>query len=360
MAAALLSGCSSVPDWANPVQWYEGVAEAISGENPTESSSLGDAKIPQTAPGANKEFPNLSTVPKNPSKLSDKGRKRLARKLVADRENAKYSEEKIQRQSKASIPPPPKPATLKRVPLVTPVQPDSSPETSSARAASPRLSVTPTPSSPSRLGPTPPSRNPRFAPPPPKARATVPRGAEVRLLDARRSPSVRSIARVGNPVFGPPPADIASALGAGSQPALAGRFPPVKLTSIAGTPSAQSVAAGEPVGVIRFRAGSSQLSSRDRQGLRGIAQSYRRRGGGIRVEGHASSRTRNMDPVRHHLVNLSVSLNRANAVTRELLRAGVPQEAIFVAALSDSRPIYQEVMPTGDAGNQRVEVYFVN
>ena len=67
-----------------------------------------------------------------------------------------------------------------------------------------------------------------------------------------------------------------------------------------------------------------------------------------------------MDLVRHHLVNFNVSLNRGNTVARELIDSGVPKEAVFVIALSDSRPLYKEVMPSGDAGNQRVEVYFVN
>jgi len=59
-------------------------------------------------------------------------------------------------------------------------------------------------------------------------------------------------------------------------------------------------------------------------------------------------------------VNFNVSLNRANAVASELVRQGVPSEAVFVAAMSDSQPLYYEVMPAGDAGNQRVEIHFVN
>ena len=47
-------------------------------------------------------------------------------------------------------------------------------------------------------------------------------------------------------------------------------------------------------------------------------------------------------------------------MARELIHNGVPADAVFVAAMSDSQPIYYEVMPAGDAGNQRVEVYFVN
>lgn len=188
----------------------------------------------------------------------------------------------------------------------------------------------------------------------------MPPGSAVRSLANRPSPSTRSVSRIGNPTFGAPPADIAASLGGGAPAAMSDGFAQSPLAPIAGTRSAQQVAAGEPVGVVRFKAGSASLSSRERQGLRQIAQVFRQRGGAIRVEGHASSRTRNMDPVQHHLVNFNVSLNRANAVARELVRQGVPEEAVFVSALSDSRPLYYEVMPAGDAGNQRVEVYFVN
>ncbi|MEC8087436.1 MAG: OmpA family protein, partial [Pseudomonadota bacterium] len=98
----------------------------------------------------------------------------------------------------------------------------------------------------------------------------------------------------------------------------------------------------------------------ERLKMRQLVKAYRQRGGEIRVEGHSSSRTRDMDLVRHHLVNFNVSLNRGNTVALELINNGVPKESVFVVALSDSRPIYEEVMPSGDAGNQRVEVYFVN
>ncbi len=112
--------------------------------------------------------------------------------------------------------------------------------------------------------------------------------------------------------------------------------------------------------MVRFKAGSAQLTDGGRRQVQQIAGMFRQRGGAIRVEGHASSRTRNMDPVQHHLVNFNVSLNRANAVANELIRRGVPSESVFVAAMSDSQPLFYEVMPAGDAGNQRVEIHFVN
>lgn len=162
------------------------------------------------------------------------------------------------------------------------------------------------------------------------------------------------MARVGNPTFGAPPADIATALGAG----VPGFSRGSGATFPAGTVGAGG--AGQRAAIITFKGGSARLSAADRTRLRKVAELFGQRGGSIRVEGHASSRTRDMDPARHQKVNFDVSLNRANAVARELIRGGVPTKSVFVAAMSDSRPIYYEVMPAGDAGNQRVEIYFVN
>ena len=59
-------------------------------------------------------------------------------------------------------------------------------------------------------------------------------------------------------------------------------------------------------------------------------------------------------------LELRAVVTRANVVARELVRQGIPAQAVFVVALSDSKPLFYEVMPAGDAGNQRVEIYFVN
>ena len=48
---------------------------------------------------------------------------------------------------------------------------------------------------------------------------------------------------------------------------------------------------GEPAAMVRFRDGSASLTDSARQQVRQIAQMYRKRGGGVRVEGHASSRS---------------------------------------------------------------------
>ncbi|MEC7488659.1 MAG: OmpA family protein [Pseudomonadota bacterium] len=167
-------------------------------------------------------------------------------------------------------------------------------------------------------------------------------------LVKRGRSGARSVARVGNPMFGAPPADILAAHGrVAASPFGSGRLssaaPPIEASA----------------GTVRFTAGSAALTQRSKSVLRRVVKAFGKRGGTLRVEGHASSRTRDMDLVKHHMVNFDVSRRRVNAVAKELVRLGVPSQSVDAIALSDSRPIYDEIMPSREAGNQRVEIYFV-
>ena len=111
------------------------------------------------------------------------------------------------------------------------------------------------------------------------------------------------------------------------------------------------------VATIHFRNGSSALTTRDRQIIANALQLKKERGGRIHIIGHASSRTRSADPVRHKMMNFKVSVDRADAVARELIRLGVKKKELVVDAISDAQPVYFEFMPTGEAGNRRAEIY---
>ena len=73
--------------------------------------------------------------------------------------------------------------------------------------------------------------------------------------------------------------------------------------------------------------------------------------------GFASSRTRNTDIVSHKLANFNISLQRAQNVAKALQRAGLGSQNIKIEALSDTAPVYLEVMPEGEKMNRRAEVY---
>ncbi|RAU20149.1 hypothetical protein CU669_19860 [Paramagnetospirillum kuznetsovii] len=76
VAAALIAGCSWVPDAANPVEWYKGIANTISSDETPEIAS------PRRPDGS---FPDVTATP-------DQARKPLPKGLSADRENSKYAE----------------------------------------------------------------------------------------------------------------------------------------------------------------------------------------------------------------------------------------------------------------------------
>lgn len=112
-------------------------------------------------------------------------------------------------------------------------------------------------------------------------------------------------------------------------------------------------------GVIRFSTGSARLSSADQGVVRELVSLIREYNASVEIVGHASSRTRNMDPFEHKLVNFEVSLQRANAVAEALVNAGAPPDRISVLAVGDSQPVSSEAMPAGEAENRRAEIYLI-
>jgi len=111
------------------------------------------------------------------------------------------------------------------------------------------------------------------------------------------------------------------------------------------------------VATIQFGNGSAKLTAEDIRILKEVVNIHRQQGGVIRVVGHASSRTRNMSVDAHEMVNAKMSVGRADRVARQLLNLGMPGERLFVGGVSDAQPLYQEVMPSGEAGNRRTEIF---
>lgn len=112
-------------------------------------------------------------------------------------------------------------------------------------------------------------------------------------------------------------------------------------------------------GVIRFANGSARLSGADKGVIRELVPLIREYNAMVQVVGHSSSRTQNMDPSHHQLVNFDISLQRANAVAQALINAGAPSDRISVEAVADSQPLSSEAMPAGEADNRRAEIYLI-
>ncbi len=122
-------------------------------------------------------------------------------------------------------------------------------------------------------------------------------------------------------------------------------------------PSGNIPGVGQAVGYVYFGNGSSRLSAADRQVLQQVAQLQRIQGGVLRIIGHASARTGNMEALDQQAVNHDVSMERATAVARALVEYGVQPILVQVAAAGDDQTLYAESTPAGEAGNRRAEVY---
>ncbi len=352
---ALVGACSTVPDMINPVEWYKGARDYLSDDD----KGTAEAKAPgrlarerdRPVPGADQPFPKLSTVPQRPKTSSPGERQELARGLVSDPQPTRqYSTEVVRRQGAASNPLPDslRPVVAARVP---------------GTLALPKPKVTITPGlKPGAL-----------------AKAEPKSAAPQVTLKAPRMASVPAVI---------PPLDVASLgtviiSGSGVQtvgatggvfvrPMIAVSAPPgaastgLKLPSLASTARlAPRLAPGFPAGTqgayqvatILFDNGSSRLKSNDRRILRQVAAQHRQTGGIIRIVGHASSRTRSMDVIRHKMVNLEVSVARAESVANALLGMGAKSENMLIDAAADQEPKYFEFMPSGEAGNRRAEIF---
>lgn len=108
---------------------------------------------------------------------------------------------------------------------------------------------------------------------------------------------------------------------------------------------------------IYFENGGAVVDAAYRSALRKLAKIVKENDATVTVYGFASSRTRDTDPATHKLANFKVSAERAENTAKALRRAGVPADKITTQAMSDSMPMYQEVMPEGERLNRRAEIY---
>ena len=112
------------------------------------------------------------------------------------------------------------------------------------------------------------------------------------------------------------------------------------------------------VGTVNFAHGSSAITAAEREMIRNIAAAAQQSNAYIRVIGHASARTAEMELSSHELVNFQESMDRAQSVADALVGAGVPRDRVLVEAMSASQPLFYESMPSGEAGNRRAEILF--
>ena len=246
-----LAGCSSLPDYANPVSWYERAAGTVGGW-------FGDDEADQSSDAGG--FPALKKTAPPRAVNAAADREKIVGGLVADRKNARH----LARGG-------------------TTAQSSLWPNKKLGTAAAPAVTKAPAPK----------VSAPKAAAPEPKSVAATP------AANLAPKPQLRP--------------------STGTEASAAAReTPQFRLPASAAN---QSV-------VVHFANGSSRLAADERADVAKIAKLVRLKSARVRVVGHASRRTRDMDPVRHMLVNFEMSVKRANAVAAELVRRGVDRDAI--------------------------------
>ncbi|MFO7484026.1 OmpA family protein [Oceanibaculum nanhaiense] len=411
----LLAGCSSVPDAVNPVEWYKGATslfeddEAPATERPTAGRPAAERS------GESQAYPNLGSVPARPADISSPSERRATQQgLVADRDQARYTDQQpanaidtgsssgASRTAPAAAPTPP-PAVAPTAPA--PIAPASvAPTETPPRAAAPTTAET-APSAPpaariaSRAEPTEtqsvgaamlerrrqevlaeraaaaeaaddskPPMAPATAPQPSAPQSTAPQSSvpqssapaamtEPAKTASRTEPKARTATEIYQEQFA-----------RSASPVATRSAEPTRTGAQTGTQAATAQDTAAPTAsdrtgisylaaTILFGHGSTALDPSERETLRKIAAEYRKTGGTLRIVGHASSRTTDMRPLQHQLANFQVSVSRAETVAQELARLGVPARVMQVAGVGDSQPVYYEVMPAGETGNRRVEIF---
>ena len=389
-AAVILSACAYVPDAANPVEWYKGIAGWFEDDEGAEPEIV---EIERPGPtGKDQSFPTLSEVPERPVPVTTvEERRRIMEGLSADREHARYADE-----DEAA---PPRKAPAPGAAEPTPLPPAGTPRTAAPPPAAAPAPAAPAPATPAPAPTAAPKAPPQVAAAPPAAAkktylspldkatpAPAPKAPPPAVKAAPRAPVQQAPVPGAQATLSPAPGARAvgdvysrklqeSAPTVTTTPAgpLGARAPAITPPGQPAAPARQAAEITGPrsledfdvtrsglsvqVGTVLFKHGSSKLNSAARKVLREIARQQKASGGTIRVIGHASSRTRDLPPVRHQLANFTESIRRADVVARELMRLGVSPDRIFVGARSDSEPIYYESMPTGEAGNRRAEIF---
>jgi outer membrane protein OmpA-like peptidoglycan-associated protein len=316
----VLGGCSAVPDWADPTDWF------APDQAPTRvglSQGQGQAAYTQST-----SFPNLASVPDTAPRVTSRAaRAEIQDSLAADRANAQYTGERLVGA----------PSTGSPSPVAT---------APASQAAPVRPARVPKPPAQAQVPPAPGNAATAGAPPVPRIAADLVGPGD--LVDQGQAPSA--------------PAPARSQVAQVAQSA-AGKKPQLRFPQFQGTQSpAPRLAALEAqlVAVIYFGHSSAQLDASDRGVLREVVALHRQRGGRIRVIGHASAHTGVVDQIKHRTANFAMSLKRANAVAAGLVALGAAKDEVRAEARGDAQPVFHEFMPTGEAGNRRTEIFLEN
>jgi len=321
MIVGILAGCSSVPDAVNPVEWYKGVSDLVTGQE--KRPELATPHAPQG------QFPDVNAMPSTAGTPPA-----VPEGLAADRAHSNYAGS-VHRDVAPTKPlvrrpavPEPAPVPPTPVPAVTPTPiAPATPISVAPLAPAPVVATVTSPSVTSEiartaLGPqSAPADRPNMTPPP---RPDIPDQV------AGATPSVRGKRAIDEQYQRRLTESAGSSVAATEVTApavlLAGGdetihlVPPGGHARLAPRPAAPD--SSFQVAALDFGGTFATLTDLDKKALAVVAKLYRQTGGIIRIVGL---------PTQAGAADDATELARANAVALELTRLGVPSAKLFVA-----------------------------
>ena len=310
LAPALTKALTRAPTWAL-VLWLPIAGVACSGSGGSEADSAGQDSATEDSAIEDEDYPNLARVPgEQPRPTPASLRDELIDGLAADHANARYTGEPLTAASAAVPPAAPPPAAKPQVEIIWEtlrVSPEGDAATAEEAAGSGAGAA---------------------------AAGAAAGGSEAATEATREEIEINwETERVE-------PSGKVSAAGGGE----------IEEELI--------LAPGpELIGVVYFTHDSSQVGTSDRDLLEEVVALYKERGGRLRLVGHSSTQASTEDEVAQRMVNLDLSLKRANAVATTLLDLGAEKEEMMIEAKADSEPASGEVVVGGEDGNRRVEIF---
>ncbi|WP_218048741.1 OmpA family protein [Curvivirga aplysinae] len=325
----------------------------------------------QSIPGEDEEFPAVGTVPERPEEPELKRDfDALQSGLVADNQNAQYSDQVIRSQSI--------PTNETPIQAPQPVQEDVS-----APATPPVASSETVAKSATTTAPSPVAEAPKPAPTPVEPKITSKPSNAVAVPVATTGQSTSNVAQVApkpvEPAPAPVPATPAPAVEAAKKqvvvrPTVSAQntdagtvvdVPNVQaseeaVAAISANRAEEAASNGTHIATLYYSIGNAVLSANDKAVLGQVADLYVRNGAtGVAIIGHASIPVspRVTNPA---LVNYKVSLDRAVNVTETLKALGVPADMILMDARGANDPARLGDTDLDHAYNRRAEIYFLN
>ena len=335
---AVIGGCTYLPEYVDPIDWADSANEWVTG------NILGDEKISETGsltegviPGEEDPFPSLTSVPDDrPLIRTLKEREEIANELVADRVDARYDD-------------------VPTVTTPTPASSEISSVTAKADEGSRRdidgreINGADAPIDTTSISGTRENSDPEVDNKYTELTESVPQKEFV--IPPPSVPEVPSWSSVEDnfeEMF-------RASGGAGSVTNVRGST--VFAEEDISVSTLETGLSRVHAAVIYFDHGSTMLSNKDKKILREVAVAVTKSDGYVSVVGHASSRTKTNDVLKHNVVNYETSLARAESVAAELILQGIPRNKVSVYAMGDDQPDYSEATTLGEAANRRANVY---